>query len=108
MALREHLPLSHKESQSQISRQPKIGEIVLVKDDNLLCRTRKLALIKEYILSKDVQIHSVIIELSNKQLVFRAINHLFPLAIQATQFEDMKNEAEVTSNEFATTEIQDL
>ena len=99
MALRENLPLSHKESQSQISRQPKIGEIVLVKDDNLPHRLWKLTLIKEYILSKDGQIRSVIIQLPNKQLVSRAINHLFPLEIQATQSEDIKNEAEVTINE---------
>ena len=45
----------------------------------------KLALIKEYILSKDGEIRSVIIQLPNKQLVSRAINHLFPLEIQAVQ-----------------------
>ena len=49
--------------------------------------------------SKDGQIRSVIIQLLNKQLVSRAINHLFPLEIQATQSEDIKNEAEVTINE---------
>ena len=58
----------------------------------------KLALIKEYSLTKDEQIRSVI-QLPNKQLVSRAINHLFPLEIQATQSEDIKNEAEVTINE---------
>ena len=57
-----------------------------------------MALIKEYILSKDGQIRSVIIQLPNKQ-VSRAINHLFPFEIQATQPEDIKNEAEVTVNE---------
>ena len=57
-----------------------------------------MALIKEYILSKDGQIRSVI-QLPNKQLISRAINHLFPLEIQATQSEDIKNEAEVTINE---------
>ena len=60
----------------------------MVKDDNVLCKMWKLALINEYILSKDGQIRSVIIQLSNKQLVSRAINHLFPLEIQATQSED--------------------
>ena len=82
LALRESLPLSHKKQQSQISRQPKIGEIVLVKEDSLPRRAWKLALIKEYILSKDGEIRSVIIQLPNKQLVSRAINHLFPLEIQ--------------------------
>ena len=46
-----------------------------------------MALIKEYILSKDGEICSVIIQLPNKQLVSRAINHLFPLEIQAVQSE---------------------
>ena len=61
-----------------------------------------MALIKEYILSKDAQIRSVIIQLPNKQLVSRGIYHLFPLEIQATQSEDIKNEAEVTVNESGT------
>ena len=97
--IKREVTTSHKESRSQISRQPKIGEIILVKDDNILRRTWKLALIKEYILSKDGQIRSVIIQLPNKLLVSRAINHLFPLEIQATQSQDIKNEAEVTINE---------
>ena len=71
----------------------------MVKDDNILRRTWKLALIKEYILSKDGQIRSVIFQLPNKLLVSRAINHLFPLEIQPTQSQDIKNEAEVTINE---------
>ena len=71
----------------------------MVKDDNVLHRMWKLALIKEYSLSKDGRICSVIMQLPNKQLVSRAINHLFPLEIQATQSEDIKNEAEVIINE---------
>ena len=93
--IKREFTTSHKESRSQISRQPKIGEIILVKDHNVLRRMWKLALIKQYILSKDGQIRSVIIQLLNKQLVSRAINHLFPLEIQATQPEDIKNEAEL-------------
>ena len=51
------------------------------------------------ILSKDGQICTVITELPNKKLVSRAINHLFPLEIQATQSKHAKNETEVTINE---------
>ena len=86
--IKREFTTSHKESLSQISRQPKIGEIILVKDDNVLRRMWKLALIKEYSLSKDGEILSVIIKLPNKQLASRAINHLFPLEIQTTQSED--------------------
>ena len=66
LALRETLPLSHRESRSQILRQPKIGEIVLVKDDNVPRRTWKLAIIKEFILSRDRQIRSAIVQLPNR------------------------------------------
>ena len=41
----------------------------------------------------------LLFNLLNKQLVSRAINHLFPLEIQATQSEDIQNEAEVTIDE---------
>ena len=50
--IKREFTTSHKESQSQISRQPKIGEIILVKIHNVLRRMWKLALIKQYILSK--------------------------------------------------------
>ena len=51
--IKREFTTSHKESRSQISRQPKIGEIMLVKDHNVLRRMWKLSLIKQYILSKD-------------------------------------------------------
>ena len=105
LALRESLPLSHKKQQSQISRQPKIGEIVLVKEDSLPRRAWKLALIKEYILSKDGEIHSVIIQLPNKQLVSRAINHLFPLEIQAVQSEAAETKS-IQSTETSDVDIE--
>ena len=99
LALRETLPLSHKKQQSQISRQPKIGEIVLVKEDSLPRRAWKLALIKEYIFSKDGEIRSVIIKLPNKQLVSRAINHLFPLEIQAVLSEAAETKSQQSTEE---------
>ena len=51
----------------------------------------------------DMQIHSVIIQLPNRQLISRAINHLFLLEIQATQPDD--NKSEVTSNESVTSDL---
>jgi len=50
--IKREFTTSHKESRSQILRQPKIGEIILLKDHNVLRRMWKLALIKQYILSK--------------------------------------------------------
>ena len=63
------MPLFQKGSRSSILRQPRIGEIVLVKDENLPRQTWKMALIKKFIFSKDGETPSVIIQLPNKQLV---------------------------------------
>ena len=41
----------------------------------------------QFIFSKDGEIHSVIIQLPNKQLVSRTINYLFPLKIQVVDHE---------------------
>ena len=79
LALRETLPLAHK---GPLKRQPKIGEIVLVKDDNLPCRAWKIAKIKPFIFSKDKQIRSVKIQLPNKSILDRAINP--PLSLENT------------------------
>ena len=61
LTLRETLPLTHKKTKSQILRHPKIGEIVIVKDDNLPRRAWKLAQIKDYIFSRDGHIRSAVI-----------------------------------------------
>ena len=73
--------LKVKGSRSSILRQPRIGKIVLLKDENLPCWMWKMALIKEFYFSKDGDICLVIIQLPSKQLVSRAINHLIPLKI---------------------------
>jgi len=83
LSLRATLPLYHRGLRSQGSRQPKIGEVVIVKDESITRRAWKLALIKEFIVSKDGQICSVKIELPNKQVISRAINQLYPLELQA-------------------------
>ena len=81
MTLRETLPLTHKKTKSQILRHPKIGEIVIVKDDNLPRKAWKLAQIKDYIFSRDGHIRSAVIRLPSKNLVSRAINHLYLLEV---------------------------
>ena len=83
--LRETLPLTHKGPRSQVKRQPKIGEIVIIKDDNLPRRTWKLGRIKSHIFSKDNQIRAVKVQLPNKNILDRAINHLYPLEIPVHQ-----------------------
>ena len=83
--------LTHKSSKSQILRHPKIGDIVIVKDDNLPHMAWKLALIT---FSRDSNICSAVIQLPRKHLVSRAINHLFLLEIPSSadcQLEDTHN-----------------
>ena len=60
-----------------------MGEVVVVKDDYLPRGVWKLALIKEFIFGKDGLIRSVRIQLPNKIIISRAINHLFPLEISS-------------------------
>jgi len=79
--LRETLPLSHKGPRSQVLRQPQIGEIVLVRDESIPRRAWKLAKVKEFILSRDNQVRSVKVQLPNKNILDRPINHLYPLEI---------------------------
>jgi len=62
-----------------------IGEVVLVKEEFTPRRTWKLGRVKEYIGSKDGCICSVVVELPNKHLISRSVNHLFPLEIPAVQ-----------------------
>ena len=81
LSLRETLPLTHRGTHSQLTRQPKLGEVVIVKDNNLPRGAWKLAQIKEFIFSRDGLICSAKIQLPNKNIISRAINHLFPLEI---------------------------
>ena len=83
LSLRETSPLRHKGVHSQLNRWPKLGEVVVVKDDHLPRGAWKLALIKEFIFGKDGLIRSVRIQLPNKTIISRAINHLFPLEISS-------------------------
>ena len=64
-------------------RQPQIGEIVLVRDENIPRRVWKLAKVKEFILSRDNQVRSVKVQLPNKNILDRPINHLYPLEIHS-------------------------
>ena len=82
-SLRETSPLRHKGIRSQLYRQPKLGEVVIVKDDYLSSRVWKLTQIKQFIFSKDGLIYSVKIQLPNKTVILRTINHLFPLEISS-------------------------
>jgi len=100
LSLRETLPLSHKGSRSQLSRLPKVGEIVIIKDDFSPRRTWKLARIKEIIFSKDNCVRSAVVQLPNKNIISRAINHLFPLEVPPVasdeEIQELTNQSTIT------------
>jgi len=86
--MRETLPLFHRNKSTQLSQQPRIGEVVLVQDDYTPRRAWKLAQIKEPIFGKDGLMWSVKIQLPNRNVISRAINHLYPLEITSEVSED--------------------
>ena len=101
LSLRETLPLRHRGSRSQLSREPKIGEVVILKEEFTPRRTWKLARIKDFIISKDGNIRSVVVELPNKHLISRSVNHVFPLELSAIQ--DTPNNTDGSNDETSTT-----
>jgi len=52
-----------------------------VRDENIPRRAWKLAKVLESILSRDNQVRSVKVQLPNKNILDRPINHLYPLEI---------------------------
>ena len=57
--------------------------MVIVKDEHIPHRTWRLAKIEEFIYSKDGKIRSAKILFANKNVVTRAVSHLFPLEINS-------------------------
>ena len=82
-SLEESLPLVHKGPRSKVCRQPKLGEIVILRDNGLPRRAWKLAKVIELIKGKDAQIHSVRVQLFNETILERAVNYLYPLEIKS-------------------------
>ena len=61
------------------SREPKEGEIVIVKEDNVPRSSWKLGKVTRLILGGDSKIQSAEIQLSSKNTI--CINHLYPLEL---------------------------
>ena len=76
MSLRERLPLIHKAHKICHSKEPKEGEIVIVKEDNVPRSSWKLGRVTRLILGRDSKIRSVEIQLSSKNTICRAINYV--------------------------------
>ena len=98
----------HKESRSQVVRQPQIGEVVIVRDDYVPRRSWKLARIEQSIFSKDGLIRSAKIKLPNKNIVSRPVNHLFPLEIYSVVDGDVEFSLRQQPNTIDQAEPKDL
>ena len=81
MSLRERLPLIHKAHKTCHSREPKEGEIVIVKEDNVPRSSWKLGRVTRFILGQDSKIRSAEKQFSSKNTICRAINYLYPLEL---------------------------
>ena len=82
MSLRERLPLVHKMHKNVDHREPKEGEIVIIKEDDAPRSSWKLGKIKHLIQSRDLKIRSAEILLPSKNTIMRAVNYLYPLELQ--------------------------
>ena len=82
MSLRERLPLMHKMYKNCDLREPKEGEIVIIKEDDVPRSSSKLGKIMRLIPSRDYKIQSAEIQLPSKGIVKRAVNYFYPLELQ--------------------------
>lgn len=82
LALRSRLPLSHRRQQTS-ANQPEVGDIVVIKNDQLPRGLWKLGKITELPESSiDDQVRCARVQTSNS-ILSRPLNHLFPLEVSA-------------------------
>ena len=79
ISLRERLPLMHKNCDL---REPKEGEIVIIKEDDVPRSSWKLGKIMRLMPSRDYKIRSAEIQLPSKSIVKRAVNYLYSFELQ--------------------------
>lgn len=86
LSMRESGSAYHRKPRSEAKIQPQVGEIVLVKDQDVPRGSWKLARISRLIESKDGKIRSAEVTLGNDLKLRRSIKHLYPL--ECHQFEN--------------------
>jgi len=80
--LRERSPFEHKHKKLEAIGEPKIGEVVIIKDDNHPNRGFwKLGKIAELNVGIDGLVRSAEVKLGDKTVIKRPVNNLFPLEI---------------------------
>ena len=81
-SLRERAPY-HKLSKGQIHTHPGVGQVVLIKEDNMPRGVWKMGRIESLCDGVDGKVRAAEVYLPNGRLITRAINHLYPLEIAA-------------------------
>lgn len=81
--MRERQQILHQSPRLQKADTPKIGEIVLIKEEDLPRGAWKLAQVEEVAKGTEDQIRVAKVRMPNGHILKRAINFLYPLEIQA-------------------------
>ena len=79
-SLRERAPF-HKLSRGRIHAHPKVGQVVLIKEDNMPRGVWKIGRIDNFCNSSDGKVRVAEVCLPNGRRIKRAINHLYPLKV---------------------------
>ena len=81
-SLREKQRLQHRNPRSTAKTKPKVGEVVLVKDEDVPRGHWKLGKIVRLIESRDGSVRAAQLLLPNRSVINRSVSHLFPLEIE--------------------------
>ncbi|CAJ0601286.1 unnamed protein product [Cylicocyclus nassatus] len=75
-------------------RSPRVGDVVLIKEQDLSRSRWPLGLILQLHTSPDGNVRSARIKIGKRKIVDRALNHLLPLEISAADTEDLQTNAQ--------------
>jgi hypothetical protein len=83
LSLRERSNASHRNRRGCISRSPREGEVVLLRDDDVPRGSWKLARVVRLVVSPDDQVRAVELLLPSGYKIRRAVNFVYPLEIDS-------------------------
>ena len=84
-SLRERFNKDHPKSRVTSNQVPKVGDVVLIKEENASRATWKMGRIQKLIPSQDGQFRSAEVAVPNKKMLKRPINILCPVEINNMQ-----------------------
>ena len=98
LSLRERSQNFSKHPRIQSSKEPKVGDIVQIKESTPR-GTWRIGIITELIESRDGEERAAKVRLSNKNILQRSLVHLYPLEIDDNATNTETNVAETKPNE---------